>query len=206
MMKNCLTSSVGKKQQMAISGILLTGFLMIHAVGNSTIFIGWEQFNRYAYHLHSLGVLVTLFEICLAAIFVIHIINALILAYENRRARPEKYCCHPNATSFAARSMIFTGLIILCFVAYHIVSFRQAHLISAAQMVQDNLHQPTIAVFYLFSFIALYLHITHGLWSCLQTLGINHPRYNQFIIVLKYILSFAVSAVFIAIPCLIQLG
>ena len=84
-------SSLGKKYIMAITGFLLGSFLVVHAIGNSTIFWGREAFNSYAHHLHSLGIFVTFFEIGLYTIFFLHVITAIYIFLENRKARGGKY-------------------------------------------------------------------------------------------------------------------
>ena len=90
-------SSLGKKYIMAFTGFMLGGFLLVHTIGNSTIFWGRSAFNAYAHHLHSLGVFVPIFEIGLYSIFFLHVITGIILFLENRKARGGKYAVETSA-------------------------------------------------------------------------------------------------------------
>lgn len=200
-------SSLGKKYIMAITGFLLGGFLLVHALGNSSVFWGGAAFNSYAHHLHSMGPLVPLFEICLLAIFCLHIITAGYLFFENRAARGSQYVVQTSAggRTWGSKTMPYTGIIILLFILLHLVNFHFPEKTvekPISVFVVNVLHGPQ-ALLYLIGLAALLLHISHGFWSLLQTLGISHPKYDQPLRVLAWILAGFMGAVFILVTLLV---
>lgn len=168
-------SSIGRKALMAISGAFLGFFLFLHLLGNSAAFWGAKAFISYAADLHSLPVLVLLFEVVLFCFFTIHIALALISYYENLRARPKHYSCHKNAggRTWGSRTMPYTGLLILLFIIFHLLAFRGVKPVEIAALVRHNLSLPLTAFYYLISLAALALHVSHGFWSLWQSLGLG---------------------------------
>jgi succinate dehydrogenase / fumarate reductase cytochrome b subunit len=198
-------SSVGKKSIMAASGLLLSLFLLAHLLGNSASFLGREAYNSYAEKLHSLGVLVYVFEGVLLALFVIHITTGTILYLENLRARPARYAVNVSegGSSWGSRTMPYTGIIIFVFILVHLSNF---HLTDrskpVADLVRDLLSMPGLAFFYIFSLVALALHLSHGAWSMFQSLGLHHKKYNPLLRKGALFFSILVGTVFILIPLL----
>ena len=187
---------------MALSGLLLGGFLVVHAAGNSFIFQGKEAFNAYAEHLHSLGSLVPLAELALLAIFLLHIITGISLFLDNRRARGQGYAVSKNAggSTLGSGSMPYTGILILAFLSLHLLNLRfTVHVISVADTLAQVLSSPFTNLIYLGGIIALALHISHGFWSLFQSLGLNHPQYDGQIRVGGYLLSTLIIGIFFAI-------
>jgi len=200
-------SSIGKKIVMALSGLFLGFFITAHALGNFTTFLGRQSFQNYAEHLHSLGILVNLFEIVLLFVFLVHVVSALILTWENYQARPQSYAVKKDlgGRTLASKSMPYTGVIILIFVGVHLRYFRfSGQDIPVSDLLLHNLGAPAMAVFYLVGLGALALHIIHGFWSLLQTLGLNHPKYNLPLRRLSLAIALAASAIFILIPLCVQ--
>ena len=194
-----IVSSIGKKIVMAVSGLLLILFLVIHAVGNSLIFFGSHAFQTYADTLHSLPIVVLLFSLGLLVILFAHMCFGLFLFFENRQEGDSRYAVSvrtvPN--SLASRTMHWSGLFIFFFLIMHIAAFTfgsEDILISAS--VQERLSGFAYGLFYLIAFGALCLHLSHGFWSMLQTFGFNHPRYNKLISYLNYIVPGTFFAVF----------
>jgi succinate dehydrogenase / fumarate reductase cytochrome b subunit len=190
---------------MAISGLLLSFFILIHALGNSTTFFGADVFNAYAAHLHSLGGLIYIFEITLVLIFAVHIVFGILLTLENYQARPSRYQAVKNSggRTPGSRTMIFTGLLILLFLFVHLQNFHFTdHSRSISYIVRDILIQPLFGCFYLLALGGLGLHISHGFWSLLQTLGINHPEYNKFFRGSALITALLLTGIFVLIPVL----
>lgn len=202
--KRTMTSSIGKKCLMAISGALLGLFLLAHLAGNSTIFWGRGSFNSYAERLHSMGFLVHVFSGALLLIFMVHVVTGIILFTENYRARPARYAVYKRSagSSWGSRSMIYTGALILLFLFVHILNFKFSDKIVPGDTVAAILSRPGYAFFYIVSFLALALHISHGFWSMNQTVGLNHPKYNRMLRVSALGLSIIIGAVFILIPSL----
>lgn len=189
--KKFLASSIGKKTVMAFSGLLLLLFLCTHALGNGAIFVGSHAFQAYADTLHSLPVVVLLFGSGLLAVLLLHIGFGINLFFANRAAGGSRYAVRTRTpeNSFAARTMPYTGLLILLFLVIHVVGFGlRPEEMKISLLVRDYLGKLFYSLFYLLSFCALALHLSHGFWSMLQTFGINHPRYNGGIAALTRII------------------
>jgi succinate dehydrogenase / fumarate reductase cytochrome b subunit len=198
-------SSVGKKSIMAASGLLLSLFILTHMLGNSISFIGREAFNSYAEKLHSVGGLIYFFEIGLLTLFLIHIITGIILYLENLQARPSRYSVNSSegGRSPGSRTMPYTGAIILVFIIVHLLNFHFTDKsVQVADLVRELLSRPGLAIFYIFSFIALALHLSHGVWSLFQSVGFNHEKYNPLLLKGAWVFSILVGTVFILIPVL----
>ncbi len=192
---------------MAITGSCLAFFILIHLLGNSTTFWGATAFNSYATHLHSLGFFVEVFEVCLFAIFALHIIFAIFLYFENITARSTRYLVQNNAggRTLGSRTMPYTGLIILLFIIMHLTTFHGSRPESLSLMVRSYLSSPWPALYYIFSLIALIIHLSHGLWSIMQSLGLNSARYDLSLKKGAQIISITGGLIFIAIPLSILL-
>ena len=198
-------SSIGKKSIMAASGLLLSLFLLTHLLGNSISFLGRDAFNAYAEKLHSMGGLVYVFEIGLLSLFLIHIITGIILYLENLQARPSRYSVNTSegGRSLGSRTMPYTGVIILVFIIIHLLNFHFTDKsVPVADLVRELLSRPGLALFYIFSLLAVALHLSHGIWSLFQTIGFNHEKYNQLLLKGALAISILVGTVFILIPVL----
>ncbi len=180
-----LTSSIGKKIVMAVTGFCLIFFLLVHAAGNTTIFVGSEVFQTYADTLHSHPVIVLLFRVGLTLIFLTHIGVGLTLWLESRKEGKNRYQVNTwvSKNSFAMSTMPYTGLFLLFFILAHVFAFAVApgHEDKISVVVDKALSNFLYVLFYLAAFVALFIHLSHGFWSMLQTFGINHPRYNKLI-------------------------
>lgn len=202
------SSSVGKKSLMAVTGCGLALFLMVHLAGNATAFWGRAAFDKYAARLHSFGVIVHVFEVVLLAFFLTHITTGIILYVENLRARPQRYAISKKeGRSLATRLMPYTGLLILVFLVIHLSNFRFSETtLPVAEAVRLLLHRPGFALFYMVALVGVGFHICHGLWSLLQSLGINHPKYNLFFEKGAVTVAVVVAALFFMIPLLALLS
>lgn len=188
-------SAVGKKWVMAITGIALMGYVFFHMLGNLKMYLGPEDLNHYAEWLRELlvpffprTVTLWLLRIGLIAAFVFHIHAAYGLTVINRRARPEKYESPRDyiAASWAARTMRWTGVIVLLFLIFHLADLTWG--IDAAnpdfvrgevyQNVAYSLERWPVAALYIVANLALGLHLYHGSWSIFQSLGSMSPRFN----------------------------
>jgi succinate dehydrogenase / fumarate reductase cytochrome b subunit len=198
-------SSIGKKSIMAASGLLLSLFLLTHLLGNSVIFLGRDAFNAYAEKLHSVGALIYLFEAGLLTLFFIHIITGIILYLENLQARPSRYSVNTSegGRSWGSRTMPYTGVIILVFIIVHLLNFHFTDKnVPVADLVRELLSRPGLALFYIFSLLAVALHLSHGIWSLFQSIGFSHDKYNQLLLKGALAFSLLVGTVFILIPLL----
>ncbi len=200
------TSSVGKKYIMAVTGFLLGGFLLVHAAGNSSIFWGRHAFNSYAEHLHSLGILLNVTEIGLAAIFLVHIYTGLTLFLQNRSARESRYAVQKSAggRTWGSRTMPYTGLAILAFILLHLFNFHfTGQDKPIADIVGPTLNNPIYSIFYAAAMLVLGLHISHGFWSVFQSLGINHPKYDGFLRAVSWAGCIIIAGTFLTIVLLL---
>lgn len=188
-------SSIGAKQVMALTGLGLLLFAIVHMAGHLGMFAGRDAYNTYAHTLQSLGALKWAARGGLLAIFVVHIISAIALARANSAARPQKYAVfRTRRTTIFARTMTMTGLIILAFVIYHLAHFTFGwvqpayfHTLDgkgrydAYTMFVMGFQNIGILASYLVAVTLLSFHLAHGASSWMQTLGLRHPKYDAFI-------------------------
>ena len=187
------SSSIGKKLLLAISGLALCGFLVAHLAGNLLLYVGPEVYNRYADALHAQKILLPIAEVGLLGLFVIHLANALRTNRENREARPVGYEVRqskqpPSAFMKPASSVMYgTGIVVLLFLLLHLSDFRfELRNPAVAELTpfdkaQVLLRDPLTAIVYIIGSCALGYHVSHGVQSAFQTLGVNHPKYNWLI-------------------------
>jgi succinate dehydrogenase / fumarate reductase cytochrome b subunit len=176
-------TTIGKKVIMAISGVIIVGFTIGHFLGNLNLYLGPEAMDGYAEKLQSLPPLVWGTRLVLLFAFGAHISSALSLWVRNAKARGSRYKKHQDlATDYAARTMYWSGPILLLFVVYHLLHFTilPAHPGEVYRNVVEGFQQPLIAGVYIAGNLALGFHIFHGIFSAFQTLGANHPRYNTY--------------------------
>lgn len=180
-----LHSSIGRKWVVAITGILLMGFITIHLLGNLSIFLGPEVINAYAARLQELGLLLWIARLGLLIVVGFHIFFTMALWRENHRARPKRYALRPSLeTTLYARSMRLSGLVVLSFVLFHLAHFTWKWIhpeykewIDALgrhdvyRMLVVSFESPWITGFYLLSVGLLAMHLSHGIGSLFQTLG-----------------------------------
>ena len=188
-------SALGKKYIMAITGIVLLGYVLIHMVGNLKLYMGATSINEYGEWLRVVGepaapreTVLWIFRVVLLGSFALHIHAAYALTVMNRRARPKGYQSKRNymAADFASRTMRWSGVIVLLFVIFHLLdlTWGTANPDYIAGDVYNNLvasfQRWPVALFYILANLALGLHIYHGAWSMFQTLGINKRRFNAW--------------------------
>jgi len=213
-------SSVGKKALMAVSGLLLFGFVLSHMAGNLKALQGAEAFNAYAVFLRQLGYpafpeygVLWLVRVVLLAAVAVHAVAAFQLWSSARTARAGGYGKERNLSfSYASRTMRWGGVIVLLFLVYHILHFTtgQAHPDFVYGDVYHNFvvgfRNPMVLLVYLVAQAALCLHLYHGLWSATQTLGVNHPRYNRYRRPVAVGFALVVFVGFIIPPVAVSLG
>jgi succinate dehydrogenase / fumarate reductase cytochrome b subunit len=207
--RRTFSTSVGKKQLMAVTGLLFLLFLATHLLGNLSIYGGSAAFIDYATHLHALGKLLVAAEVGMAVALIIHVGTAVVLFFQNRRARPVRYAVDQSAggRTLSSRTMPYTGLLILAFIGVHLATFSH-HIVD---QTTRNIFQIAVAVFSQKIYLAIYLlgvvlvafHVRHGLWSALQTVGASHPRYSPFIHKLSIVFALIVGIGFFSLPLVI---
>ena len=226
-LKSALSSSVGRKYLMAISGLSLVGFVIMHLIGNLTLLIpGGEAFNAYASKLESLGPVLYVMEIGLVLFFLIHIKMAIQVKLKNNSARPEKYA-HASVSkggnsksNISSRNMIVTGIVLLVFLILHIRFFKfgpgiaEGYKIELAghevrdlyRLVHESFQSTGLVAFYVFVMLLLGLHLRHGFWSAFQSLGLQNPRFSKPIYALGILLAVALSIGFLILPIYLHMN
>ncbi|MBL7766247.1 MAG: succinate dehydrogenase cytochrome b subunit [Chitinophagaceae bacterium] len=217
--KEYFTSSIGRKLVMAITGISLILFLIVHATVNGMIFFNdhGEMFNFYA-HFLSHNYILRLIEIGLFIGFILHIVQGLMLWSQNNSKRPVKYAVNPgNATSkWYSRSMGILGSLLLIFLVIHLSHFWWGTKMAlyAHGDAEHNLFEEMknafskewVVVVYLIGVISLCWHLLHGFSSAFQTLGINSPKYNGMIRNAGFIYSILICLAFAMMPIAMYFG
>src|SRR3954451_20020411 len=185
---------VGKKYAMAISGVVLMAFVLLHMIGNLKIYFGASSLDRYSHWLRTVGepalpeqwLLFAVRAVLLVAL-IVHVHAAYVLTKVNRQARPDKYRSKRDyvAADFASRTMRWTGVIVLLFVVFHLLELTWG--MANSEFVRGDpynnlvysLQRPVVAIAYSVAMIALAFHLYHGAWSMFQSMGINNPRINK---------------------------
>jgi succinate dehydrogenase / fumarate reductase cytochrome b subunit len=205
-------TTVGKKAVMAVSGIVLAGFVVGHLLGNLQIFLGPDAFNSYARTLRHLPEIVWPTRILLVIMVTLHIWSSLQLAVTKSEARPISYVKHkPAGSSYASRTMYWSGPIIAAFVIYHLMQFTFGvggtpyHQFDAYGNVIEGFRVPAVSIFYIIAMALLCLHLRHGLWSMFQTLGFYHPKHTPRIHRLASLIALFIFFGFISIPIAVVL-
>jgi succinate dehydrogenase / fumarate reductase cytochrome b subunit len=208
------SSTVGTKILIAITGLALFLFLVGHLTGNMLLFVGPEAFNAYSHALIS-NPLIYVVEAGLVAIFLLHVFKAVTNWARNRGARPagyaeKKWAGHTSRKSVASSTMIYTGVVTFAFVVFHLVTFKygpwyttmgkEGEVRDLYRLTVEVFQSPVMVVFYVASMILIFLHLRHGLSSALQSLGVNHPRYNGAITKAGIALAILIGGGFATIP------
>jgi len=205
-----LNSSIGKKFVMAITGVCLLLFLIIHLVNNLTLFGGPELFNNVVKNLETIKPLVRVIEVILALIFVFHITNAIRLWIENKKARPVNYKINGSSknSDIFSRTMFVSGSIIFIFLVIHLrtlwVAFNFGHPKAVTHEYFDILVEafssPIYTGLYLVALILLGYHLYHGFQSAFQTFGWNNKKFFPLIKKLGLIYTVIMIIGFASIP------
>ena len=208
-------SSIGRKQLVAITGLLLCGFLVGHLSGNLLLMVSSDAFNLYAHKLASLGGLLYVIEGILTLIFLVHLGLAIKLNIENYKSRG-KYTVRNKTgrgTTFASQTMPITGLILLVFIILHLknLKFGTHYETTVDGVVMRDLTRTTIeyfqsvgaVVWYVFAMTATALHTSHGFASAFQSMGWNHGKYFKNIKRIGYLYAVVIGGgfAFLAVYC-----
>jgi succinate dehydrogenase cytochrome b subunit len=230
LLRDLLDSSVGAKVLVALTGLGLTGFVIVHMIGNLKVFQGRDAINGYAYFLkHDLGALLWLFRGGLFAIFVLHLVLAVRLKLRSVAARPVPYQVKGNVQATASsRTMIWTGIVVGLFALFHLAHFtfgwvkgveiEPGRMVNYLDLKDDkNRHDvysmviagfttPWLVVLYVVAQLALFVHMVHGVQSSFQTLGLKNRRAARAIWWLGFAISLVVLAGNLAIVIGVQAG
>ncbi len=200
---------------MAATGLLLYGFVVLHMLGNLQLFLGPEAINAYGRLLHDVlhgqGLWIARASLLLAT--VLHVWAAVSLTLANASARPVGYReWQAHDSTYASRTMAWSGPLLAAFLLYHLAHFTtgQAHPEFVKGDVYRNMvvgfQNPFASAFYVLAMLALGLHMYHGFWSMLQTLGLSHPRWNRVRRAVSWLLATLVVVGNISIPLAVLTG
>lgn len=207
-----LCSTIGQKQLMGITGLLWSGFVLSHMAGNMLILVSAEKYNRYGHAIVSNPFLIVA-ELLLVLTLALHIVKGFAVTYKNKRAKPIPASVSLSGeknSSFAVKTMIFQGVIILVFIVLHLLTFKYGTLYTVNygdgeirdlhKLIVEVFQIPTYAFGYMACMIVLCLHLSHGFYSSFQTLGFNHPSYSPKLKMLGHVFAAIVSLGFLSQP------
>jgi succinate dehydrogenase / fumarate reductase cytochrome b subunit len=230
-----LGTTVGSKYVVALTGLALTAFVLVHMAGNLLIFRGRDALNNYALFLKERGALLWLARGGLLTVFVLHIWLGIRLTLRNRAARPTRYAYEDTVqASIASRTMIWSGLVILAFVLFHLMHYTfglvaatapngQNYLDLEESLKQSTPHDPAqrhdvyamtiygfrnvpVAIAYIVAQLFLGLHLSHGFASTFQSMGWNAPRWWRVIRTVGFVIALAVVIGNVAMPLAVMTG
>jgi succinate dehydrogenase / fumarate reductase cytochrome b subunit len=216
-------STIGKKVIMAVTGLLLVLFVIGHMAGNLQVFIGPAKMNAYAAFLQGLGELLWLVRIVLLGALLLHVLMAWQLTRMKQGARPIDYTTRsPQVSTLASRTMRWGGVLLLVFIVFHILHFTTGTVFPMASRPSDAypsfshtdvygnvisaFRVPWVVAFYVVSMLFLMLHLFHGAWASVRTLGFVKPSHTPLQRRAATIIALVVWLGFTAVPVAVFLG
>jgi succinate dehydrogenase / fumarate reductase cytochrome b subunit len=207
-------STIGKKAVMAVTGVILFGFLIAHLLGNIQVFEGADKINGYGVMLRAHPAVLWSVRGLLLAAVLLHIWAYIALGIRKRSARPIGYVKKSAVrSSIASRTMYWSGPVIAIFVIGHILHFTTGTLFGPsfrAGAIYENMiaafRNVPVSIAYIIAMILLCLHLYHGLWSWFQSLGVHHPRHTPTLKRIAAFVAIILCAGFISIPLAIVTG
>ncbi|GAA3018164.1 succinate dehydrogenase [Streptomyces fulvorobeus] len=213
-------STVGKKVIMAVSGLVMLLYLVVHMIGNLKIFFGAGEFNHYAHWLRTMGEpflhhewALWLVRIGLVAAVVLHGVSAYHLSRRDIRARPSGYVHRKPRAAYATRTMRWGGIILALFIVWHILDLTTG-TVHPGGFQSGRPYQNVIDTFstwygntvYIVAVLALGLHVQHGFWSAAQTLGVGNATRDRILKTTANALALVLTAGFVAVPVAVMTG
>jgi succinate dehydrogenase / fumarate reductase cytochrome b subunit len=216
--RRAFSSSVGTKLLMGLTGLALFVYLVLHLIGNALILAGPDTFNEYSHRLISNPLIIPI-EIGLLAIFLLHIYKASTNYFANRAARPvgykmKRFAGHTSRKSIASSTMIWSGLVIVLFVAVHVKQFKYGawYQTVSANPIRDLARtefqvfsDPLWVAFYVVATLIVGLHLRHGIASSFQSLGIDHPLYTRRLTIWGIVFALIIGGGLACIPVWVYL-
>lgn len=212
---NFWQSTNGKKVVMAVTGCILFLFIIGHLLGNLLVYAGPARYNAYAAFLHFDGTLLWIVRIALIVAVVLHITATVQLALRNKKARPVGYSRKEAInSSYASRTMYWSGPIVLAFVIFHLLEFTFGYIHPGSQFIHGDVYHNVIAGFsvwwisawYIFALILLGFHLRHGIWSMFQSVGYNHPKHTPLLKKAALVIAAVIILGYISIPISVLTG
>ena len=219
-MKRLFSSTLGRKYLMGASGFALVLFLVVHLLGNLTLYSNTgDAMNTYSARLHALGLGLVILEIGLALTIILHIITAIQVTYSAKAARPIGYenarsKGGPTKNTPASRNMIITGLVLAVFLVVHIIQFRfgpnieEGYTTTVSGVMVHDIYRLVVETFMDIKWVAFYVacmvflgfHFRHGFWSAFQSLGVINPRWSKPIYAMGFLIAILLTVGFLFIP------
>jgi succinate dehydrogenase / fumarate reductase, cytochrome b subunit len=208
-------STNGKKVVMAVTGAMMFAFVVGHMLGNLQMFEAPEHINAYGHFLHNLGELLWLERGILLLAIALHIIATVQLAIRNKAARPVGYSRRDAInSSYASRTMYWSGPIVLVFIIFHLLQFTAGYVHPHATFVQGDVYANVVSgfqvwwvsIWYIFALALLSFHLSHGLWSMFQSVGLAHPRNSGYLRLAARAIALFIFLGYASIPVSVLLG
>ena len=208
-------STNGKKVVMAVTGAIMFLFIIGHLLGNLLVFGGPETINAYARFLHFDDSLLWIIRSVLIAAIVLHIVATVQLGLRNKRARPVGYSRKQAInSSYASRTMYWSGPIVLAFIIFHLLQFTAGYIHPDATFIAGDVYHNLVAGFqvwwvaawYCFALVLLGFHLRHGLWSMFQSVGLAHPEHTPMLKRAAFWIATIIILGYISIPISILTG
>ena len=209
-------STNGKKVVMALTGAMMFLFVIGHLLGNLLVFAGRAQINVYAQFLHFDDTLLWLVRSILIVALVLHVVATVQLALRNKKARPIGYSRRDAInSSYAARTMYWSGPIVLAFIIFHLLQFTAGYIHPEATFIAGDVYHNLVTGFqvwwvsawYVFAICLLGLHLRHGLWSMLQSVGLAHSHRKERVLKrVALIVAVLIVLGYLSIPISILMG
>lgn len=213
-----LTSQVGRKLLTGLTGIALSLFVIGHLLGNLQLLIGADMFNKYAHNLSSLGPILWLIEVALVAVFAIHAIIGVSIYQKKKKARSVNYSVYNSAgkssyQTSSSKSMIVTGTVLLIFLVIHVATFKfgvglpeYTTVVDGVEMkdlyrnVYEVFQNPVYVALYVGVMVLLGMHLRHGAWSSIQSLGALNKTYRSTVYTVGVALAIIIALGFLVLP------
>ena len=213
MLSNLLSRSVVKKQFVAVTGLMMVGFILAHLAGNTLIFLGPEAFNGYAAMLASIPEILWVMRIGLIAALVLHVYFTILVTLENRASRQDRYAVAkpPEHADYAKRTMIYTGALVFFYLWLHLANFTfgdregptaivGGENLGLYGIVWNTFSRVPYAFIYVVAVSCVGFHLSHGIQSMFQTVGFFHDRYTPLIRKISMVAGALVAVGFASIP------
>lgn len=210
-------TSIGRKLLMAVTGLILIGFVTGHMIGNLQVFLGAEQFNNYAHTLQSLGAGLWAIRGFLLIVLIVHIWTSVRLWLENKAARPVGYAKEETVqASVASRTMIYSGGMVFLYLVYHLLHFTVVVADPSLMPLKEELDVYSMIIVgfgnyyvsgvYIVAMFLLAYHLSHAVSSLFQTLGLNKPSMQPKLKVIANLFAIVITAGYVSIPVAVLLG
>ncbi len=208
-------STVGKKVIMGVTGLIGIGFVILHSLGNLLVFRGPESINSYSHFLKSTGELLWTLRIVLVVAVILHVIAAVQLTLQSRAARPIGYTRRESqVATIASRTMRWGGALLLVFIVLHILHFTTGTIRPSGVFAREDVYANVVlsfriwwvALFYVVAMIALGLHVFHGAWSSVRSIGVSPPSPQPLHRKISVVIAILVWAAFTAVPVAVFFG